>query len=284
VPTSAAITTADPDADPTATPTPQPTFTPPPPPPAVEGEHLWLGRPIPSTGPSWTDKSYPYGGTRGGALRPHHGVEFIAPVGTPVTAVAAGTVRVAGDDNLVAYGPHTNFYGNLVVVELATASDVPVFALYGHLSVVAVAVGQPVGVGETLGYSGATGIADGPHLHFEVRVSDNSYGMTRNPLLWLIPLPQTGIVAGRVVGPSGELLHEAPVTLQRVDAPSPYTATSSYAPNGPNGDLIEAENFAIDDVIPGFYQVIVSAGDRRYIKELWVFAGRTNWVEIVVGS
>jgi murein DD-endopeptidase MepM/ murein hydrolase activator NlpD len=217
-------------------------------------------------------------------LAPHHGVEFGVPTGTPVSAVAAGTVRVAGDDSQTAYGPTTNFYGNLVVIELATASGGPVFALYGHLSEVAVEVGQSVGAGEIVGYSGATGVADGPHLHFEVRVGENSYGATRNPLLWLLPLPQTGVVAGRVVGPGGELLHEAPVTLQRVDAPAPYTATTSYAAGGPNGDAVHDENFVLDDVIPGFYQVIVNAGDRRFTTDLWVYPGRTNWVEIVAGS
>jgi murein DD-endopeptidase MepM/ murein hydrolase activator NlpD len=281
--TPTAESTVLPDEDePTFTPTPEPTFTPPPPPPEVEGEHLWLQRPVPASGPAWTDKAYPYGSTRGGALPPHHGVEFGVPTGTPVLAVAPGAVRVAGDDSQIAYGPQTDFYGNLVIIELATESGDPVFALYGHLSEVAVTAGQSVAAGEIIGYSGATGVADGPHLHFEVRVGENSYGATRNPLLWLIPLPQTGVVAGRVVGPSGELLYEAPVTMQRVDAPSAYTATTSYAAGGPNGDSIQAENFALDDVTPGFYQAFVSVGDRRFSTDVWVYPGRTNWVEIVV--
>jgi hypothetical protein len=270
-------------AEPTITPTPQPTFTPPPPPPEVEGEHLWLDRPVPASGPTWTNKTYPYGSTLGGSLRPHHGVEFGVDTGTPVLAVAAGTVLVAGGDSQIAYGPQTNFYGNLVILELATNSTVPVFALYGHLSEVTVAAGQGVETGETLGYSGESGVADGPHLHFEVRVGENSYEATRNPLLWLKPLPQTGIVAGRVTSPGGQLLYEAPITLQRVDAPSAYAATTSYAADGPNSDSVQEENFALDDIAPGFYEATVSAGDKRYSTELWVYAGRTNWAEIVVG-
>jgi murein DD-endopeptidase MepM/ murein hydrolase activator NlpD len=239
---------------------------------------------VPPAGPTWTDKAYPYGSTRGGALRPHHGVEFNVASGTPVLAVAAATVVVAGDDSLIAYGPHTDFYGNLVVIELAdSAGGSPVFVLYGHLSEVSVEVGQTVAAGETLGLSGATGLADGPHLHLEVRVGSNDYTATRNPLLWLIPLPQTGVVAGRVTNPSGELLHEAPVALIRVDATAPYTATTSYAPDGPNSDDLQGENFALDDVTPGYYQAVVDAGTRRYTTELWVYPGRTNWVELVVG-
>ena len=270
-----------PTRTPTASPAP-PTFTPPAPPPPVEGEHLFWQRPVPADGPTWTDKTYPYGSTRGGRLRPHHGVEFVVPPGTPVLAVADATVLVAGDDSQTAYGPQTNFYGNLVVLEMAGAESVPIFALYGHLSAVSVAVGQVVAAGEVLGLSGASGVADGPHLHLEARVGENSYTTTRNPLLWLEPLPGTGVVAGRVVGPSGELLHEAPVALLRVDGLAPYTATTSYATSSPNADGRLGENFVMDDVEPGFYEVVVDSGSRRHTAELWVFPGRVNWVEVVV--
>ena len=241
-----------------------------------------MKRPVPADGPTWTDKAYPYGSTRGGTLPIHHGVEFAVETGTPVVAVAPGTVVVAGDDSTFAYGPQTSYYGNLVVVELA-GSSVSVYVLYGHLSEVAVVVGQTVATGDILGLSGSSGVADGPHLHLEVRVGENSFAATRNPLLWLEPLPNTGAVAGRVVGASGQLLHEAPVYLQRLDAPAPYTATTSYAAGGPNADGALGENFAVDDVVPGFYQVIIDAGSRRFTNDLWVYPDRVNWVEITVG-
>ncbi len=269
----------------TATPTttPVPTFTPPPPPPPVAGEHLLWGRPVPASGPTWTDKAYPYGSTRGGTLRPHTGVEFVVPTGTPVLAVAAGTVVVAGDDGQVAYGPQTNFYGNLVILELAGAADsVPIYALYGHLSVVDVSVGQVVAAGEALGLSGASGVADGPHVHLEARVGENSYGATRNPLLWLRPLGNTGVVVGRVAGSNAELLHEVPVVLRRIDGAAPFTATTSYATGEPNADGSLNENFVLDDVEPGFYEVTAGDSARQATAELWVYPGRLNWVELVL--
>ncbi len=267
----------------TATPSPvPPTFTPPPPPPPVEGEHLLLPRPVPAGGVTWTDKSYPYGSTRGGTLRPHTGVEFFVPSGTPALAVAPGVVVVAGDDMQVAYGPQPNFYGNLVIVEMNGLTDGPLFALYGHLSEVTVQVGQPVAAGDTVGLSGESGVADGPHLHFELRFGENSYGATRNPLLWLKPLARTGVVAGRVLGPGGELLREAPVSLLRVDGRAPYTTTTSYADGEPNPDDILDETFVLDDVEPGYHEVVVDAGRRRYSTELWVFPDRVNWVEITL--
>jgi murein DD-endopeptidase MepM/ murein hydrolase activator NlpD len=261
-----------------------PTFTPPPPPPVADGEHFWFQRPVPNSSLSWTDKTYPYGSTRGGTLRPHTGAEFLVPTGTPILAVSPGTVRVAGNDNLVAYGPHPDFYGDLVIIEAqSNLGSLPIYQLYGHLSEVLVSEGQIVSAGEVIGSSGETGVADGPHLHFEIRVGQNSYQATRNPLLWLVPLPQTGIVFGRVVWPDGSLVYEAPVTLVRIDATSPYTATTTYAAGEPNSDDGFNENFAIDDVLPGFYEVIVGDGSNRFATEMWVYPARANMIEITLG-
>lgn len=77
--TATLVPTATPIPSPTsppATATPQPTFTPPSLPGTSPNEHYWLYRPIADGGAVWTDKTYPYGSTRGGTLRPHHGVEF----------------------------------------------------------------------------------------------------------------------------------------------------------------------------------------------------------------
>ncbi|MBK8985947.1 MAG: peptidoglycan DD-metalloendopeptidase family protein [Chloroflexi bacterium] len=270
-------------AVPPDTATPQPTFTPPALPYTSHEEHYWLQRPIAEGGTVWTDKTYPYGSTRGGSLRPHHGVEFYVPNGTPVLAAASGTVVVAGNDSVFAYGPHTNFYGNLVVIQLdSTLNGQPVYILHGHLSQLLVAEGQRVNVLEPIALSGATGIADGPHLHFEVRLGQNSYGSTRNPLLWLYPFPDYGAVAGRVTRQNGSLVEEAPISLRRLDAPSRYLATTSYAGTTVNPDDQWLENFAFDDVPAGYYEITVGSGKTKVTQEMWVFPYRTNFVEIKI--
>lgn len=268
---------------PTATATPQPTFTPPPMPPVAAGEHLIFPRPVPAGGPSWTDKSYPYGSTRGGTLRPHTGVEFVVPTGTPIEAVAGGTVVFAGSDDVTFLGPQSSFYGNAVVIEhQLTESQAAIFTLYGHLSEVLVATGQVVEAGDVIGLSGESGVADGPHLHFEVRAGSNDYRTTRNPLLWLEPLAETGVVLGRVMWPIGERAFEVPVSLVRVDAPATFAATTTYAQGEPNSDAVWDENFAVDDLAPGYYAVSAGAGDQTVEQQVWVFPGRITFVDFTL--
>lgn len=89
-------------------------------------------------------------------IRAHKGIDYAAPSGTPVYAAGAGRIQFRG----VKGG-----YGN--VVEIAHAGKV--VTRYGHLSRFAkgVSSGDKVSQGDLIGYVGSTGLATGPHLHFE---------------------------------------------------------------------------------------------------------------------
>lgn len=108
-----------------------------------------------------------YGNTnfaRGGAYngQGHNGIDFRAPIGTTITAALAGTVQ---DVN---HGVAPNCqYGKWVLVKHANGLT----TLYAHLSSISVTPGQSVATGQLLGYSGDTGYATGPHLHFTVYAS-----------------------------------------------------------------------------------------------------------------
>lgn len=230
----------------------------------------------------WTDKTYPYGSTRGGTLRPHHGVEFAVPSGTPIFASAAGTVVVAGNDNDFAFGPQTNFYGNLIVIQHETAyRGQTVYTLYAHLSTIGVQIGQKVESQQAIALSGASGIADGPHLHFEVRIGRNDYNSTRNPVLWLYPFSDHGTVAGRVVAQNGTPIEGVLVTASRIDARSTYKGTTTYTGQTVNDDNGWRENFAIDDVHGGYYLIQATVNNRKYKEEVWVYPRQTTFVELV---
>ena len=88
--------------------------------------------------------------------RPHFGIDYAAPTGSPVVAVAAGTVVSAG---------WSGEGGRLVHVRHASGYE----TLYMHLSSIAVRTGQHVGQGELVGRVGMTGLATGPHLDYRVR-------------------------------------------------------------------------------------------------------------------
>lgn len=271
-------------AEPTMALKPMPTFTPPPSPESATGEHLWFSRPVPQGSTNWTDKAYPYGTTRGGTLRPHHGVEFNVPANTEVLAVANGIVRIAGNDGSIILGDAPDFYGNVVVIEHDfLLNGQPVYTLYGHLSEPLVEEGQAVNAQDVIALSGSSGVADGAHLHFEVRVGNNDYQSTRNPLLWLYPFPDRGVVTGTVTWPDGGLADEVPLTLRRLDAPSPYRATTTYASKGINPDEVFQENFTFDDVDAGFYELSAGAEGNRAKITFWVYPYRTSFVDIELG-
>ncbi len=104
--------------------------------------------------------------------RQHTGVDFAAPIGTPVRTTADGLVDFAGVKN---------GYGNVVIIRHQGVYS----TLYGHLSQFATGLrrGQHIEQGHLIGYVGMTGWATGPHLHYEFRISDHA----TNPLTAVLP-------------------------------------------------------------------------------------------------
>jgi murein DD-endopeptidase MepM/ murein hydrolase activator NlpD len=101
-----------------------------------------------------------------GTMRAHKGVDYAAPVGTPI--------RAAGDGRIAFRGVRGG-YGNVIV--LAHSGGVETLYAHMHRFAKGVFVGKRVKQGELIGYVGMTGLASGPHLHYEYRVN----GVHRNP-------------------------------------------------------------------------------------------------------
>jgi murein DD-endopeptidase MepM/ murein hydrolase activator NlpD len=138
-------------------------------------------------------------------IRPHNGIDYYAPRGTPVYSAGAGTVTRS------AYS-RTN--GHHVFVKHANSIETK----YLHFTNRAVKKGQKVRQGQTIGFVGSTGLATGPHLHYEFVVN----GVHRNPRT--VPLP-------KVVPLKGELLasfqsQSAPMLTQlsRMESASLYAS------------------------------------------------------------
>lgn len=105
-------------------------------------------------------------------VRAHRGIDFAAPAGTPIKAAGAGRVIFRGTKG---------GYGN--VIELSHSHGIT--TLYAHMSRFArdVGIGDRVAQGEVIGYVGMTGLATGPHVHYEYRIN----GVYRNPANVTVP-------------------------------------------------------------------------------------------------
>ena len=89
--------------------------------------------------------------------RAHKGVDYAAPIGTPIRAVANGVVEFAGQQR---------GYGNVVMLDHGKGQS----TLYAHLNQIDVRKGEKVSQSQHIGTVGRTGWATGPHLHFEFRI------------------------------------------------------------------------------------------------------------------
>jgi murein DD-endopeptidase MepM/ murein hydrolase activator NlpD len=101
---------------------------------------------------------------------PHEGIDLAAPRGSPILAAAKGRIVRAG-----------SFAGYGLMVEIDHGFGF--VTRYGHASKVLVRVGQTVERGEVIANVGSTGIATGPHVHYEVRLN----GQPQNPMSYVLP-------------------------------------------------------------------------------------------------
>jgi len=271
----------------TATVTLTPTLTPIPPTSTPERfvDHFYFARPIASGGTDRLDRTYAYGSTQNGRRQTHLGVEFQNPRGTPVLAVAGGTVYYAGTDADNLFGPSNNYYGNVVVIEhgVRSVEGRPVYTLYAHLDQIDLETGQMVEQGDRIGRVGDSGIAEGSHLHFEVRVGDpENYLSTRNPDLWLYPQFDEGVIAGRVVDVNGDLVYDEDIQIRRNGADTITYETYTYAEEIVNASESWGENFTRGDLRDGEYEIVIStdSGTVLYRGTVTIESGETAWIDI----
>lgn len=163
-------------------------------------------------------------------IRGHMGTDYAAPTGTPVHAAGEGRVSFEGT---------RGGYGNAIVLLHANS----VSTLYGHMSRFArnVHLGSHVNQGDVIGYVGMTGLATGPHLHYEYLKN----GVHMDPQT--VPLP------------GAEPLRDAALDrFMRVSAP---LLSSLSAPPGPYGAAAAAVTAGVQATVPQTLQSPTSASD-----------------------
>jgi murein DD-endopeptidase MepM/ murein hydrolase activator NlpD len=110
-----------------------------------------------------------FGDVSGLWRKKHAGLDFAAPSGTPIHAIAAGEITAAS---------YEDSYGNKTVLRLDDGTDV----WFCHQTRFAVSVGERVEAGELIGYVGRTGNATGNHVHIEIHPGG---GDPVDPQVWL---------------------------------------------------------------------------------------------------
>lgn len=108
-------------------------------------------------------------------IRAHKGTDYAAPIGTPVKAAGNGKVTFAG---------RKNGFGNVVIVQHNSRYE----TLYAHLNAFArdIRTGRSIKQSQVIGYVGMTGLATGPHLHYEFHVD----GVQRDSLTLKLPMAE----------------------------------------------------------------------------------------------
>lgn len=253
-------------------------------------DHYWLTRPIDSNANNVGLGYYSYGSDGpefDNPYRVHHGIDIPNPVGEAVRAAGNGTVVWSADgrQNDVPMFQNSPSYGNVIMIQHEFGyRGKAVYTLYAHLSASLVQIGQYVESGQVIGQVGDSGRVTGPHLHFEVRMGEDQYRTTYNPVLWTVPHIGTGVVAGRVLDSFGTGVQDAEVTIRNRSNGLIQDTTTSYIQLGSgfdvNPDPIWQENFAISDIPTGRYDVIAIIDGSRLIRQVNVIEGTTIFVEL----
>ena len=252
---------------------------------SIAETHFWMSKPFPGAGRVLINQRFPYGWDENGRLLLHTGVDMAEDLGTPVLAVSDGTVVVAQSDYSAWYGWRCDWYGHLVVIELDQRwQDQPVYALYGHVLNLIVEPGERVTRGQPVAGVGFGGAATHPHLHFEVRIGENEFASTRNPMLWIDPGPTRGVIVGRLVDPEGRPWQGVPMALVNDEDSAEILPSWTYLGDPQsliNPDQGWAENFVFSDVLPGSHHLITQIQGVEYQALVQVTPGSVTLVEIV---
>ena len=233
-------------------------------------DHFYFTRPIAADNVNWPLADYRYGGVFFAPNVVHTGVDIDANEGAPILAAGPGTV-VSSDWGLFsgASGDISDPYGQAVVVRHNFGyKGQTLYTIYAHMSELIAVTGQRVETGDVLGLVGDTGVTTGPHLHFEVRLGENTFYRTYNPELWMAPPQGWGILVGRLTDEDGDLLYQHRVEVRPMPSEVPLRTVNTYAEGAVNPDPYYNENLVLSDLPAGLYKVTITYKDKPV--QFWV--------------
>ncbi len=242
-------------------------------------DHFYFARPIAADNVNWPLAEYRYGGVFFAPNIVHTGVDIDANEGTEILAAGPGTV-VSADWGLFSgsAGNVNDPYGKAVVIRHDFGyKGQTLYTIYAHMSEIIAVVGQHVETGDILGLVGDTGATTGPHLHFEVRLGENSFYTTYNPELWMAPPQGWGILVGRLAGEHGNLLYQFRVDVRPMPSEVPLRSVMTYAEGAVNADPYYNENLVLSDLPAGLYKIAFEYNEKRLQYWVDIYPGQVTY-------
>lgn len=239
-------------------------------------DHFYFTRPIGADEVNWPLARYRYGYLL--YSTPHTGIDIPAPKGTPIMAAGAGTVMHSGYGLYFYRNDEKDPYGIAVSIKHDFGyKGKALYTVYGHMDETFVFRGQRVEAGDVIGIIGETGHATGPHLHFEIRIGDNTYFVSRNPELWISPPQGWGVLVGRVAETNGRKIPQVKARLVHQETKKVYEVIT-YAEGSVNSDEYYDENLVLGDIPPGRYTLYLDH-NRIIIKteDIVIQPGRVTY-------
>ncbi len=238
-------------------------------------DHFYFARPIGADEVNWPLARYRYGYLL--YSEPHTGIDIPAPKGTAILAAGPGTVIWAGVGIYFMRNVEQDPYGIAVAIRHDFGFEGEhLYTVYGHMDETYVMRGERVESGQQIGVVGETGKVSGPHLHFEVRVGQDTFFESRNPELWLSPPQETGLLVGRVSERNGDLWHKTLVKIFKKDT-SYFSEWYTYAHGSVNSDDYYRENLVASDLIPGEYTLYIEGENNTYRTNVIIKAGQVTY-------
>jgi murein DD-endopeptidase MepM/ murein hydrolase activator NlpD len=169
-------------------------------------------------------------------------------------------------------------YGQAVVVRHNFGyKGETLYTIYAHMSKIIAVVGEPVETGDVLGLVGDTGATTGPHLHFEVRLGENTFYKTYNPELWMAPPQGWGILVGHLTDEDGDLLNLFPVEVRPMPSEVPLRKVYTYADGAANSDPYYNENLVLSDLPAGLYKIAFEYQEKQLQFWVDVYPGQVTY-------
>lgn len=232
-------------------------------------DHFYFARPISADNVNWPLAQYRYGGIFFDSVV-HTGVDIPDEKGTPILAAGPGTVVWAGWGLFTEAPLNTDDpYGQSVAIRHDFGyRGQQLYTVYAHMEAINVSYGQWVDTGEVIGFVGDTGQTTGPHLHFEVRLGENTFHHTYNPELWMSPPQGWGVLVGHLTDEKGNELRWHNVEIRPEPEGRPLRTVRTYGGGATNPDPYYNENMALSDLPAGIYKISLRYDDK--VRQFWV--------------